>query len=74
MGAGLFYGELEHRLYGFLKARFARALATPIRTPCGGRSAAGVFGTRRTSDELDHPIRLADRGLPSPPRISTRMA
>jgi peptidoglycan/LPS O-acetylase OafA/YrhL len=25
MGVGLFYGQLEHRLYGFLKARFSRA-------------------------------------------------
>ena len=25
MGAGLFYGQLEHRLYGYLKARFPRA-------------------------------------------------
>lgn len=25
MGAGLLYGQLEHRLYGFLKSRFARA-------------------------------------------------
>jgi exopolysaccharide production protein ExoZ len=25
MGAGLLYGQLEHRLYGFLKARFSRA-------------------------------------------------
>jgi exopolysaccharide production protein ExoZ len=24
-GAGLFYGQLEHRFYGFLKARFSRA-------------------------------------------------
>jgi peptidoglycan/LPS O-acetylase OafA/YrhL len=42
MGAGLLYGQLEHRLYGFLKSRFGRApwlrsaeatatVATPLR-------------------------------------------
>ena len=25
MGTGILYGQLEHRLYGFLKSRFARA-------------------------------------------------
>ena len=24
MGSGLFYGQIEHRLYGFLKSRFSR--------------------------------------------------